>query len=161
MAVGLSFNACQSQKGFAADTPFLDCASIIGTTLGQPTFVAYFNLTTASNASQLEGAMNGLFQAGGLLGCFLAGWAADQLGRKRTMFIVTTISIVGGALQAGSVAMAMFLVARFVTGFGIGGVVLLVPLWQSEISPPKARGLLVGLHGKTGHVLNVHSRSLG
>ena len=57
------------------------------------------------------------------------------------------ITMVGGALQSGSVHIAMYLVARFVTGFGIGGLVMLVPLWQSEVSPPAHRGLLVGLHG--------------
>ena len=43
--------------------------------------------------------------------------------------------------------MAMFLVAQFITGFGIGGLVMLIPLWQSKVAPPHARGLLVGLHG--------------
>ena len=41
----------------------------------------------------------------------------------------------------------MFIFFRFVTGWGIGALVALVPLYQSEISPPKIRGLLVGMHG--------------
>lgn len=128
-------------------TRHLDCASIIGTTLGQPSFLTYFGLDTARNAPQLEGAMNGLFQGGGLLGSCFGGFGDDRIGRRRSMFITTILCIVGGALQAGSVHIAMFLVARFITGFGVGGVVLLVPLWQSEVAPPHARGLLVGLHG--------------
>ena len=32
-------------------------------------------------------------------------------------------------------------------GFGIGVLVTLVPLYQSEVSPPESRGLMVGLHG--------------
>lgn len=32
-------------------------------------------------------------------------------------------------------------------GFGIGILVTLVPLYQSEVSPAESRGLMVGLHG--------------
>lgn len=64
------------------------------------------------------------------------------------MFAASVICVIGGALQAGSVHMAMYLVARFITGFAVGALVMLVPLWQSEVAPPHARGLLVGLHGK-------------
>ena len=122
-------------------------ASIIGSTLGQPTFKSYFGLDTADDASALEGAMNGLFQAGGFFGTLLSSGVADKYGRCKAIFIYTVITIIGGALQAGSVHIAMFLVARFITGLGIGGLLMLVPLWQSEVSPPGHRGLLVGLHG--------------
>ncbi|KAL4780340.1 major facilitator superfamily domain-containing protein [Aspergillus varians] len=122
-------------------------AAIIGSTLGQPSFLAYFGLDTASNSTQLQGAINGLFQAGGLFGTLGFGFLADKFGRCKAIFIATVVAIVGGALQAGSVHIAMFLVARFITGFGIGGLVMLVPLWQSEVAPPHSRGLLVGLHG--------------
>jgi sugar porter (SP) family MFS transporter len=63
------------------------------------------------------------------------------------MFTAACFSVVGGALQAGSVDVAMFIVARLISGFGIGMIVMLVPLWQCEVAPPHARGLLVGLHG--------------
>ncbi|KAL5334412.1 general substrate transporter [Aspergillus crustosus] len=122
-------------------------ASIISSTLGQPTFTAYFGLDTADNASALTGAMNGLFQAGGLFGALLSAWAADQHGRCKAIFAYTIITIIGGALQTGSVHIGMFLVARFITGLGIGGLLMLIPLWQSEVAPAAHRGLLVGLHG--------------
>lgn len=122
-------------------------SSIIATTLGQPTFLAYFELDTRKNATQLIGAMNGLYQAGGLIGVLSCIWAADKYGRRVALFINAVITVVGGALQAGSVDVGMFIFFRFVTGWGIGALVALVPLYQSEISPPKIRGLLVGMHG--------------
>jgi MFS family permease len=68
----------------------------------------------------LEGAINGLFQAGGLVGCLSCIGTADWLGRKQSILIASLVTIVGGALQAGSVHIAMYLVFRFVTGIGVG-----------------------------------------
>ncbi|KAF4963726.1 hypothetical protein FSARC_8274 [Fusarium sarcochroum] len=123
------------------------CSAIIGSTLGQPSFLSYFGLDTASNAPALIGAINGLFQGGGLMGTLTFGALADKIGRCKAMFCASILAVIGGGLQAGSVHLAMYLVARFVTGFAVGGLVMIVPLWQSEVAPPHARGLLVGLHG--------------
>lgn len=96
------------------------CASIIATTLAQPSFVSYFNLDTRKNAAQLEGAINGLFQAGGLVGTISCISTADLLGRRKSLFIGAIVSVIGGALQAGSVNIGMYITMRFITGFGIG-----------------------------------------
>ncbi|KAH7921398.1 general substrate transporter [Leucogyrophana mollusca] len=122
--------------------------SVITNTLGQPGFLSYFNLDNdASYANQIEGAINGIFSAGGTFGALTVGYMCDIHGRKVTMNTAAIISLVGGALQAGSVDIAMLLVARFITGWGIGMMVVLIPIFQAEISPPSSRGLLVGQHG--------------
>ena len=96
-------------------------SSIIATTLGQPTFLAYFNLGSEnSQATSLQGAINGLFQAGGLFGTLSCVQTADTFGRRKAILIGALTSLVGGALQAGSVHIAMYLVARLITGVGIG-----------------------------------------
>ncbi|KAJ9256499.1 hypothetical protein DTO207G8_2502 [Paecilomyces variotii] len=122
-------------------------ASIISTTLAQPSFVSYFALDKRQDASNVEGAINGLFQAGGLFGALSCIATADWLGRRKAIFIGAVISVIGGALQAGSVDIAEYIAMRFITGVGIGALVVLIPLYQSEISPAKIRGLLVGTHG--------------
>ncbi|RFU25999.1 hypothetical protein B7463_g10334, partial [Scytalidium lignicola] len=123
------------------------CASIIATTLAQPSFVSYFSLDKRPNTTQLEGAINGLFQTGGLFGALSCSQTADLFGRRKALFIGGACALVGGALQAGSVHIAMFIVARLLAGLGSGALVTLVPLYQSEIAPPAIRGLLVGTHG--------------
>ncbi|KAK7905434.1 hypothetical protein LTR67_000156 [Exophiala xenobiotica] len=130
-------------------------SSIIATTTGQPTFLSYFELDTRSNATDLLGAINGLFSVGGLFGCISCFWIPDKYGRKKAILFASFTSIVGNGLAAGSVHIAMFIIARLITGFSVGALVSLVPLYQSEISPPKIRGLLVGMHGTgiaTGYV---------
>ena len=45
---------------------------------------------------------------------------------------------------------------RFTDRYPLGALVTLVPLYQSEIAPPKIRGLLVGMHGSmigTGYMI--------
>ena len=89
----------------------------------------------------------------------------DARGRKQALFISTIIAFVGSALQAGAAAVPMFLVARWLTGYGVGtfrllnngkdlvftrgtgNLVTLIPIMQAEISPPASRGFLVAQHG--------------
>lgn len=92
--------------------------SIIGTTVGQPSFLQYMGLDTASNADDLIGAMNSLFYIGGIFGAFLAGYAADRYGRKRVVIGGAALCLVAQALTAGSVNIAMFIVFRFFVGVG-------------------------------------------
>lgn len=97
--------------------------SITSTTLGQPGFFNYFNLSadaTDPYTKRIEGTMNGLFSAGGFVGSMFIGWSSDALGRKKSLWIATPLAMLGGALQAGAVHIAMFLVGRFVSGFGVG-----------------------------------------
>ncbi|EXJ68734.1 uncharacterized protein A1O5_08528 [Cladophialophora psammophila CBS 110553] len=123
------------------------CASIISTTLAQPSFIAYFALDTRSNATDLTGSIFGLFQTGGFFGTLSCLKSADWLGRRKALFYASLVTTVGGALQAGSVNIGMYIFSRFLTGIGIGALVTLVPLYQSEIAPPKIRGFLVAMHG--------------
>jgi MFS family permease len=122
------------------------------------------HLDTASNATQLLGAVNGVYIAGALIGSILSSYATDALGRRKSLSMTSALATVGGILQAGSVNMAMFIAARLIAGLGIGSslpplldgerlltltgaIFALIPLFQSEIAPPTARGLLVGTHG--------------
>lgn len=88
-----------------------------------------------------------MYAAGGVFGCIGNMYIAEKFGRTRAIQTGCTISIVGATIMTASVNIAMFIVSRFIMGFGIGILVTLVPLYQSEVSPPESRGLMVGLHG--------------
>ena len=127
---------------------------------------ADMKLATLSNANDLIGAVSGCFFAGGMIGAFAASEVTDYLGRRVSIFISCVFAVIGGALQAGSINMAMFIAARLVAGLGIGefyteviiakskkittspgGLFAAIPIYASEISPPSIRGLSVGFHG--------------
>ena len=113
----------------------------------QPTFVEYFELATRSNTTQLVSAMKGLFQAGAFVGAILINVVGDRYGRKWAIAVPSILTIISGALMAGSVHISMFLAFRFVSGIGSWMLLGSVPLWMTELAPPKNRGALVNIHG--------------
>ncbi|TAQ87445.1 hypothetical protein B7494_g4225 [Chlorociboria aeruginascens] len=128
--------------------------AVITNTLGQPNFYTYFGLTTDVSdtalynyTNRITGSMNGIFSAGGLFGAIFSAWLSESHGRKMTLLAATIISLIGGALQGGSVQIGMFLFARFFSGFGAGMLITVVPVFQAEVAPPASRGMLVSLNG--------------
>ncbi|EXJ91709.1 hypothetical protein A1O3_00259 [Capronia epimyces CBS 606.96] len=127
-----------------AGTAYGTTASVIGTTLGQPSFFKAMGLN-ASNEASLTGAMNSLYYAGGVFGAVCHGWMADRFGRKIDIFAGATMIVVSQALIAGSVNPAMFIVFRFFCGWGGFQCAAGVPLWMAEVVPPGHRGMLSDL----------------
>ena len=93
-------------------------ASIIATTLGQPSFLEYFGLLTAPNAAAIFGATGGLFFAGATIGPLLLPWIADKYGRKWSIAVSEFLCLISFAVMAGSTHIAEFLAFRFVSGAG-------------------------------------------
>lgn len=123
-------------------------SSISAALIGQPSWYAYMGLTVGTpETNRILGAINGVYAAGGAFGCVWNMWCAEYFGRKRSIQIGCMISIVGATIMTAAQDIPMFIIARFIMGFGIGQLVTLVPLYQSEVSPPESRGLMVGLHG--------------
>jgi MFS family permease len=120
--------------------------SVIGVTLGQPSFIAYFDLETRPNATSLISSMNGLFQAGAFCGALCISYVGDNFGRKMSITVPAILVVISGALLAGSTHIAMFLTFRFVSGVGTFWLLGAIPVWMTEIVPPKNRGLLVDIH---------------
>lgn len=120
--------------------------SVIGSTLAQPTFIEYFDFATRPNGTSLISAMNGLFQAGAFFGAICISWVADAWGRKTSISVAAFLVVLSGALLAGSVHIAMFLVFRFFAGMGSFWLLGAIPIWMTEIVPARNRGLLVDIH---------------
>ncbi|WVQ82904.1 hypothetical protein IAT38_005040 [Cryptococcus sp. DSM 104549] len=119
--------------------------------IGLPGPLAYFDISLTgdnpSYASSMQGAVVGIFFAGGFFGSFFFAWLADKVGRRTAIFVVNMVGIVAAILSAASVHIGMFLVARLLQGFAGGGLNVICPMFQSEISVAAHRGRNVGLHG--------------
>jgi MFS family permease len=90
--------------------------------------------------------MNGLFQAGAFFGSIGINIVADRFGRKMSIIVPSLLVLISGACLAGSVNIGMFIAFRFFSGMGSWWILGSVPVWMSEVAPPKNRGVLVDCH---------------
>ncbi|KAJ5698848.1 hypothetical protein N7462_000853 [Penicillium macrosclerotiorum] len=95
----------------------------------------------------LTGTVVALYTVGGMFGSLSCIQLGDMLGRRRVIFITSGISIIGAILMATSYSLSQFIVARLVLGYGTGGYVATVPVWQAEISKTTKRGAHVVTDG--------------
>jgi len=82
---------------------------------------------------------------GTVVGSLLGGWPADRFGRKLTLLWIGLLYIVGAIGSAFAQNIAIFIVARFIGGLGIGISTVVAPMYIAEIAPPKLRGRLGGM----------------
>jgi MFS transporter, SP family, sugar:H+ symporter len=100
-------------------------------------------LEKAFGLSKLGTGVNvGAILIGCAVGAYAAGRLADVLGR-RTVMIVAAVLFILSALAAGAAgSSAIFIVARFVGGLGVGAASVLAPVYISEVTPASIRGRL-------------------
>ncbi|CAG9983503.1 unnamed protein product [Clonostachys byssicola] len=83
------------------------------------------------------------YNLGCLTGCVINFFLGDKLGRRRTIWLAMGFVLVGATLQASAYSVAHLVIGRVVTGFGTGIKTSTVPMYQSELCNPEARGRLV------------------
>lgn len=86
--------------------------------------------------------MVAILEIGALISSLSVGRVGDIIGRRKTILYGSCIFFVGGALQTFASSMAMMMGGRIVAGLGVGMLSTIVPVYQSEISPPHNRGKL-------------------
>ncbi|EIW86825.1 general substrate transporter [Coniophora puteana RWD-64-598 SS2] len=103
-----------------------------------PYFKSYFN-----NPGSIEvGTMVAVLELGALATSIAAGRVGDVIGRKGTLFTGALVFTIGGAIQSFTTGFYVMIVGRIVSGLGVGLLSTIVPIYQSEISPPNHRGAL-------------------
>ncbi|KAG4419013.1 hypothetical protein IFR04_007874 [Cadophora malorum] len=103
--------------------------------------------TESSNRSTYQGITVASYNVGCFLGAVLCIWIGNPLGRRKTIFLGTSIMVVGAILQASAFSIAQFIIGRIITGIGNGLNTSTVPTWQSECSRSHRRGQLVMIEG--------------
>lgn len=82
-----------------------------------------------------------LFLAGAFAS-LIASYTTRAWGRKRTMLIGGLFFCLGSTLVAAAQDLAMLIIGRICLGIGVGFANQAVPLYLSEMAPPKVRGAL-------------------
>jgi len=93
----------------------------------------------------LHGVAIGAALYGTVLGSLFGSWPTDKFGRRITLLLIGVLYLVGALWSALATDVYSFIAARVLGGLGIGISTIAAPLYISEISPPKHRGLLAGM----------------
>ncbi len=81
---------------------------------------------------------------GTLIGALAAGSIADRIGRRYSIVLWCLVFIVGVIVQIATTnSWIQIALGRWVAGFGVGGLSVLTPMYQSETAPKQVRGALV------------------
>ncbi|KAM9839031.1 solute carrier family 2, facilitated glucose transporter member 1-like [Aulostomus maculatus] len=90
-----------------------------------------------------------IFSVGGMVGSFSVGVMANRFGRRRSMFLVNCLAVIGGLLMGFSTICSsyeMVIAGRLVIGLFCGFFTGLTPMYVGEVSPTPLRGAFGTLH---------------
>ncbi|UZJ54210.1 hypothetical protein CBS101457_003530 [Exobasidium rhododendri] len=103
-----------------------------------PYFKSYFKNPTPYEI----GTMVAILEIGALATSLACGTLADVFGRKKVLFFGAMTFTIGGTIQTFTNGFPSMVVGRIIAGFGVGALSMIVPTYQSEISPAENRGKL-------------------
>jgi sugar porter (SP) family MFS transporter len=83
---------------------------------------------------------------GATIGAIASGRLTDKVGRRAVLLGAAASFAFGGLASAFASGAAMLIVARVIVGAAIGVASYAVPLYISELAPPRWRGWLVSLN---------------
>ncbi|KAF2683176.1 general substrate transporter [Lentithecium fluviatile CBS 122367] len=138
--------------GSLGDALFGYNSGIMSGLLINPVFVKRFfsdyggadGSTSAVNPS-ITGISVACLQLSAALGALIAGRLGDIIGRKRCVRLGGFIYFFSAFIQIFAPGFATFVAGRTIQGLGVGFLSMTVPIIQTEIAAPHARGLMVGI----------------
>lgn len=83
---------------------------------------------------------------GAMLGNSVAGPLSDLLGRKRVLLFTAVLFAFSAISSALASNFGFFIFARIIGGIGVGGAILIAPIYIAEIAPAEKRGQLVSFN---------------
>lgn len=96
--------------------------------------------------SVTEGLVVASMLVGAIFGAGASGPLSDRLGRRRVVFIIAIIYILGALILALAPSMPILVIGRLVIGVAVGGSTAIVPVYLSEMAPTAQRGSLSSLN---------------
>lgn len=105
------------------------------------------------HATVVQGATTSCYELGCFAGSLFVMFYGEKIGRKPLILMGSIITIVGATISTCAFRdywpLGQFIIGRVITGVGTGLNTSTIPVWQSEMSKPENRGLLVNLEGST------------
>eukprot|EP00126_Sphaerothecum_destruens_P011515 Sdes_comp20920_c0_seq6m18296 len=108
----------------------------------QDTFGGFQVSNDSSSANKVAWLISCLLLSASL-SALIAGSIADKFGRHWCLVFSTVLFFMSCAAQASAQSYAVILISRTLSGFSVGLLSVVVPLYNAEISPASIRGRLV------------------
>jgi MFS family permease len=89
--------------------------------------------------------INSFFIFGSMFGGFTWGYICDRIGRSRSVILTTAFYGLFTVLTAFSESWILVSAFRFLTGFGVGGVLVTTNILICELWPEKKRAVALGI----------------
>ena len=83
---------------------------------------------------------------GAIFGSGFSGPLSDKFGRRRLVFAIAIVFVVGSLVLAFAPNMEMLVIGRLIIGLAVGGSTAIVPVYLSEMAPTEQRGSLGSLN---------------
>ncbi|GAA5953938.1 hypothetical protein JCM8115_003263 [Rhodotorula mucilaginosa] len=97
--------------------------------------------------STRQSLITGFMSLGALFGALMIGYGSRRVGIKVSYLFSLIIYMAGVAIEtSGHNSWVQEMMGRLVTGWGVGSLSLLAPLYQAECSPKHLRGLITGTY---------------
>ncbi|WP_010531702.1 sugar porter family MFS transporter [Lentibacillus jeotgali] len=93
-----------------------------------------------------EGLVVSSMLVGAIFGSGSSGPLSDKFGRRRLVFMISILYIVGALTLAFAPNMVTLVVGRLIIGVAVGGSTAIVPVYLSEMAPTESRGSLSSLN---------------
>ncbi|KAI3333217.1 general substrate transporter [Ustulina deusta] len=84
--------------------------------------------------------VSSMFTLGGLVGALAAGPISSARGRLFTMRLTGLFFVAGSVPLTLGISIAVMSVGRILSGIGAGAATVIVPIYISEVAPPRERG---------------------
>lgn len=101
----------------------------------------YFDMT-----DEMLGFAVGCVIFGAMAGNLMSGYFADTYGRKSTLLVIAALFVISASWSALATNYTEFIIARIIGGVGIGGAILIAPMYIGEVAPAHLRGRLVSFN---------------
>lgn len=112
-----------------------DAMQVLAIGFSAPSIAASFGITVPQALQT-----GTLFFLGMLIGAFVFGRLADRIGRRPVLFIAIILDAICGVASAFAPDLQWLLVARFLTGLGVGGTLPVDYAMMAEFLPSDRRG---------------------
>ena len=89
--------------------------------------------------------VSSIYTLGGLLGALSGGPACNKYGRLKAMRWISVFFIIGPVIESVANSIGLLCIGRLLSGIGAGAAIVVVPIYISEVAPPREKGLFGAL----------------